>query len=372
MAKKNKNIILKRQHRHPLPGTSPGAIKVPEGAFNTSIELITYHQQEIATQSIQSIDDLKKGMADQGKFYWIDIKGLANELFFESLAQYLNIHRLQLEDIFNVYQRSKFEDHEHYLFLVSRMLYYQNGSLVNEQVSFICGSNFLVTVQEQPQDCLDPIRTRLRGGKGAIRSLGSCYLLYAVMDTILDHYFPLLDSVNDQLDQWQDQLIDNPSKEAINQVLKTKRELMLLRRVVYAERDKQNDIIRSQIDLIPDQVKIYYRDSYDHCMQLYEMIDSAKEITGSLLDVYMSAVSNKLNQVMKVLTIISTIFIPLTFITGLYGMNFMFVNDKTGETYPFNMPELHQPYGYLTVIGVMVLVVVVQLIFFYRKGWLTK
>ena len=192
------------------------------------------------------------------------------------------------------------------------------------------------------------------------------------MDLVIDTYYPLLEKTADKLDELEDELIENPTRESLNKLLHIKRELILIRRVIWSERDKVNDILRSAFPMIKDSTKIFFRDSYDHCIQLIDLVESYKEITASLMDVYMSSVSNRMNQVMKVLTIISTIFIPLTFIVGLYGMNFAHTNPKTGEYLPMNMPELYSPYGYLGVILFMLLIVAMQIIFFVKKGWLTR
>jgi magnesium transporter len=192
------------------------------------------------------------------------------------------------------------------------------------------------------------------------------------MDTILDHYYPILEKAGEKLEDLQDELIANPSRAALDQVLLIKKELFLLRRIIWSERDKFNDIIRSNFYSIKEESKLFYRDSYDHCIQLLDLIESYREITASLMDVYHSGVSNRLNQVMKVLTIISTIFIPLTFIVGVYGMNFSAVNPTTGAQLPLNMPELYSPYGYITVMAVMIVIVIFQIAFFVKKGWLTK
>ncbi|MBK6838607.1 MAG: magnesium/cobalt transporter CorA [Bacteroidetes bacterium] len=198
------------------------------------------------------------------------------------------------------------------------------------------------------------------------------WILYALMDVVLDNYYPILEQLGERLDELQDDLIVNPSREALNRVLQIKRELIVLRRSIWSERDKINDILRSAFPHVTETTKVFLRDSYDHCIQILDLVESYKEVTASLMDVYHSSVSNRLNQVMKVLTIISTIFIPLTFIVGLYGMNFAHLNPKTGDPLPLNMPELYSPYGYLGVCIAMVIIVIGQIYFFYKKGWLTK
>jgi magnesium transporter len=205
-----------------------------------------------------------------------------------------------------------------------------------------------------------------------MRQSGADYLAYSLMDVVIDNYYPILEKMGDYLDDLQDELISTPSRDALNRVLQKKRDLILLRRTIWTERDKMNDILRSSFSEINEGTKVFYRDSYDHCIQLLDLVESYKEVTATLMDVYQSSVSNRLNQVMKVLTIISTVFIPLTFVVGLYGMNFTSHDPRTGSFLPFNMPELYSPYGYLMIWGVMILMVIAQLIFFYKKGWLKK
>ncbi|HNQ61213.1 MAG TPA: magnesium/cobalt transporter CorA, partial [Bacteroidia bacterium] len=234
------------------------------------------------------------------------------------------------------------------------------------------GRNFVLTFQEHYEDVLEPVRVRLRQGKGLIRSSGAGYLAYALVDTVIDNYFPILERIGDQLDGLEEELLENPTRESLNQVLEIKRELISIRRAIWSERDKLNEILRSSLDFFTDQSKIYIRDTYDHTIQILDIVDSYKEVTASMMDVYHSSVSNKLNQVMKVLTIISTIFIPLTFIVGVYGMNFARVNPDDGNAMPLSMPELYSPYGYIFVWVIMVVIVILQVVFFFRKGWLSR
>ena len=325
---------------------------------------------ELELHSISAIKDQLSTQPD--KIHWIDIKGFGDRHFLEQLADCFGIHRLQMEDVVNIYQRPKVEDYKDHLFLISRVMREKEGQLLNDQLSLFVGKNYVISVQDKYEDQLDPIRDRIRHGKGFVRKFGSDYLGYALMDVVLDNFYPILEQIGERLDELQDHLIMNPTREALNRVLQIKRELIVLRRAVWSERDKINDILRSGFQNITENTQVFFRDSYDHCIQILDLVESYKEVTASLMDVYHSSVSNRLNQVMKVLTIISTIFIPLTFIVGLYGMNFARQNPGTGEPLPFNMPELYSPYGYLGVCIAMVLIVIGQIYFFYKKGWLTK
>jgi magnesium transporter len=278
-----------------------------------------------------------------------------------------------MEDVISIHQRAKLEDYDDHLFIVTRMLR-KNGdeSLRNEQVSLFLKKNLVITFQHSYEDYFEPVRIRLRTGKGHLRSSYADYLAYALLDSAVDFYFPLLEKYGEQLDVLEDELLGRPSHNSLHKIQSLKRELILLRRAMFAERDKVNDILRTNNDFISDQTRIYLRDTYDHTIQAMDLVESYKEIIASLMEIYLSSVSFRLNQVMKVLAIISTIFIPLTFIVGVYGMNFSTVDPVTGAQLPLNMPELYSPYGYTGVMLFMLALVIVQLLIFWRKGWLDK
>ncbi len=363
----------RRRTKHAPPGTAPGSVTIPDGALKPLVNIFSYDEnsfRETAVTSVQAIQSQLSSAPD--KKHWIDIRGFGDKNFFEQLADSFGIHRLQLEDVFNVYQRAKAEENHGYLFLISRCLRAENETIINDQLSLFLGKNFVISIQEKYEDLLDPVRDRIRSGKGYIRKSGADYLAYSLMDVALDNFFPIIEGISERLDVLQDALIENPTRDLLNEVLQTKRELILLRRAIWSERDKINDILRSAFEMISEPVKIYFRDSYDHSVHIVDLVESYKELTASLMDVYMSSVSNRMNQVMKVLTIISTIFIPLTFIVGLYGMNFSYIHPVTGAVMPLNMPELYSPYGYVTVLVIMAFVVVGLIYFFIKKGWLTK
>jgi len=373
MKRKPKSRPRRKALRRAPPGTAPGHILVREDALVSKIYLFEYDAISLNEREISGISELKEVLSiDSDKNRWIDIHGFGNPVFMEQLGELFGIHRLQMEDVVNVYQRPKAEEISSQLFAISRSVNESSSGLEDEQVSLFIGKNFLLTIQEKYEDQLGPVRNRLRQLSGNFKTQSVDYLAYAVMDTILDHYYPILEKAGEKLEDLQDELIANPSRAALDQVLLIKKELFLLRRIIWSERDKFNDIIRSNFYSIKEESKLFYRDSYDHCIQLLDLIESYREITASLMDVYHSGVSNRLNQVMKVLTIISTIFIPLTFIVGVYGMNFSAVNPTTGAQLPLNMPELYSPYGYITVMAVMIVIVIFQIAFFVKKGWLTK
>ncbi len=333
---------------------------------NTFFNIASVSKQFSGVALMMLAEEGKLSLDDNVKKWFPDFKAD----FFEKITSVFHFHRLEMEDVFNVYQRPKLDEYEGHLFFTSRMLSMNNGELSNDQLSLMLGSNFVITIQEKRQDFFEPVRLRLRNSKGTIRSLKSDYIAYALMDAIVDFYYPALEEIGIKLDDLEEELLSKPTSESLNKILQIKRELIVFKRAIWPERDKINDVIRSSFDEIHEDTKVYFRDSYDHCIQILDIVESYKEVTSSLMDVYLSSVSNKLNQVMKVLTIISTIFIPLTFIVGLYGMNFQGTNPTTGDKLPLNMPELYSPYGYVGVIVVMILIVAIQLYIFHRKGWI--
>ncbi len=365
-------VRLKRM-KHAPPGTSPGAINIPDDALKPVINSIQFNQESFEEKTLKDVKAITTQLTlGAEKIHWFDIKGFGDKTFFEQLADAFGIHRLQMEDVINAYQRPKAEEYKDCLFLISRAMKEVEGVLINDQLSLFVGKNFVISIQDKYDDLLDPVRERIRHGKGFVRKYGADYLAYAIMDTLLDNFFPILERIGERMDLLEDELIENPSRESMTKIMGIKRELIVMRRSIWAERDKVNDILRSGFPMIGDSTKIFFRDSYDHCIQILDLVESYKEVTASLMDVYMSIVSNRLNQVMKVLTIISTIFIPLTFIVGLYGMNFAHKDPHSGADLPLNMPELYLPYGYVSVAILMALIVVAQLVFYFKKGWLTK
>lgn len=372
MKRNLRHTRIKKIKRSP-PGTAPGVINVPEDALKPVVRCISYDNSTIQEKELKSLNDIKQQLQNFPQLiHWIDIKGFGDKIFLEQLADFFGIHRLQMEDVVNVYQRPKVEEYKDHLFFINRVFRETDNGISNDQVSMFLGKNFLLTIQDKYDDIFDPVRNRIRLGKGHMRISGADYLVYTLMDVIIDNYYPILERMGDYLDDLQDELIINPSRDALNHLLQKKRDLIVLRRTIWTERDKMNDILRSSFTSINDSTKVFMKDTYDHCIQLLDIVESYKEVMASLMDVYQSSVSNRLNQVMKVLTIISTVFIPLTFIVGLYGMNFPRHHPDTGEILPLNMPELYSPYGYITVCIVMVIIVIAQVFFFYKKGWLNK
>jgi len=360
-----RKIRFRRLKKAP-PGAAPGTMSISDDALKPHIRIISYNESSIEDKAIDDVDAIKSHLlAFPSLTHWIEVKGFGDRAFFESMCDAFNIHRLEMEDVLSGHQRPKVEESDHHLFIVSRAI--SNGDdFQDEQVSLFIFKDVVITFQERQNDFFIPVKDRLQQNRGVIRKSGASYLGYAIMDAVVDDFFPVMERLGNFLDDLEDLLLDAPDRYSLQNIQGSKRRLIHFRRIVWSEREKLNDIMRNPSPLFSDVSRRYLRDTYDHTIQVMDIIDSYREITASLMDIYLSSVSNRLNQVMKVLTIISTIFIPLTFIVGVYGMNFQF--DK--NTMPFNMPELHSPYGYIGVVSAMVIIVIMQLAYFFKKGWL--
>ncbi|MES2418920.1 MAG: magnesium/cobalt transporter CorA [Bacteroidota bacterium] len=368
MAKKHKT--KKHHYALPLPGSSPGLAYIDPNALEPKILLHCYNQENYTVKTLTGLTGINNLTADKKFTFWVEVKGFKSPALFEALTAELKINKLLLEDITRTYQRPKFEEYNGYNFAISRMLFLdEENNLENEQISFILTDNVLFTFQDKYEDCLEAVRKRLEAGKGNIRMGGSSYLMYALMDMIVDSYFSILSAWGNELDSIEDRLFAKPDKSIMYDTQLIKRNLISLRRIVWPERDKMNDILRSDSLLVNEHTKIYVRDAYDHCVQLIDMVESMKEISASNIDMYLSIISNRMNEIMKVLTIISSIFIPLTFIAGIYGMNFSREDPVTGKILLQNMPELYEEHGYLYVMLLMGFIAIAQVIYFWRKGW---
>ncbi len=364
------NIIQPK--RTDAPGQVPGTFFIAETALPSKIFVYSYNAndlQELITNNIQeAVEFTEKYPAN---FSWIDVKGLGSQDVLDFIQKKFNVNTLVMEDIVHTHQRPKNEDHDHYNFIVSRMLELDRGlQLKNEQLSFLLFEKLIISFQEDYDDVLDPVRNRLRkNANGNIRTLGPSYMLYALMDTVIDHYFTIVNRLGDELEMVEDHLYQKPRKILMYRIQGVKKLMISMRRAAWPERDKLNDILRPTNDLINPEVNVFLRDAYDHSIQIIDLIESMRENATSLLDLYLSLMSNKMNEVMKTLTIISAIFIPLTFIAGVYGMNFAYQDPKTGEILSQNMPELYMPNGYVFVLIFMLLIALAQVWYFVKRGW---
>ena len=362
MARGSKRSHLgKRYHR---PGTAPGTLRPIEapGAAPVRVTLIDYGPDSFKEKHIAKIEDVFP-FRDSPTVTWINIEGLHDAGLIEKLGKHFGFHPLALEDVLNCGQRPKLEDYGSYHFLVMKSLYRKTAELNIEQISFFLANNSVITFQEIPGDSFEAVRERIRQGKGQIRRMGPDYLLYALMDALTDEFFPVLETYGERIEELEDAVILHPEPATLNEIHRIKRELLMLRRTAWPEREVINSLQREEAHLIRPETRVFLRDCYDHTIQVIDIIETYRDLASGLLEVYLSSASNRLNEVMKVLTIISTIFIPLSFIAGVYGMNF-----NTAKS-PLNMPELDWFYGYPMSLAIMAAVAGALVLYFRRKGW---
>jgi magnesium transporter len=373
MTKYTRRVQYKNPKRNINVGARPGSIIIPEGALPSQIKILSFNETDLQIsegKDIKTITEQFKSCNDHT--HWIKINGLGDAKLMNDIGTFLSINQLVLEDIVSTHQRPKFDEYEGYVFGTSRIIYFNDkNELVNCQFSGIVKENLVISFEESHQNYFSAVETRLEAGKGVIRTAGPGYIFYALTDTILDNYFVLLSQLGDQMDQTEDKLYQSADKTIMFDAQQLKRTLIIIRRACWPERDKINDMIRSESELITKETKLYLRDAYDHCIQAMDMVESYKEVTSSIIDLYLSMVSNRMNEIMKVLTIISVIFIPLTFIAGIYGMNFS-REDTRGHVIADNMPELYVHHGYVYALIGMLLIGLIQLFIFYKKGWFNK
>ena len=350
------------------PGNVPGTLIIDENAEAPEIVLIDYNVQNYIRQKIEAPEACIPYL-DTTSVTWVDVQGLGNQDILQRVGKIFELHPLVLEDIVNVPERPKTEDYEDQLLIIARMVVPKENAFGfhSEQVSLILGKSYLLTVQEEPEhDCFEPVRSRIEKSKGIIRKSRADYLAYALLDAIIDGFFPVLERYGEQIEDLEEEVIVKPTQQTLQKIYKIRRELLQLRRAIWPQRDVISSLMRDSGELIGDEVRIYLRDCYDHAVQVIDMVETYRELTAGLMDVYLSAVSNKMNEIMKLLTVVSSIFIPLTFVAGIYGMNF------NTEKSPYNMPELNWYFGYPLCWAVMATIFFGLLFFFWRRGWLER
>ena len=323
------------------------------------ITIIDYDESHVEDKEAKRIEECFP-FTDKPTVTWININGLHQLDIIEKIGEHFNVHPLVLEDIVNTGQRPKIEDFVDYIFVTLKMLRYSDEEKETkaEQVSLILGSNFVISFQENEGDVFDPIRQRIEADKGRIRKMGADYLAYALMDAIVDNYFTILEKLGDRIEDFEEELVVNPKPETLQAIHHLKREMIFLRKSVWPLREVINRLERWESSLINKSTAIYFRDVYDHTIQVIDSVETFRDMLSGMLDIYLSSISNRMNEVMKVLTIIATIFIPLTFIAGVYGMNFRF------------MPELEMPIGYPVILLVMLFIGILMFAYFRKKKWL--
>ncbi len=346
-----------RAKHHTTPGTAPGTLVPPKGAVvPKTMHVIRYGADSLEEADVSSVDELAR-LRDGKGVVWVNVDGLGDVELLGKLGQLFGLHPLALEDVVSVQQRPKVDEFEGNLYLVVRMLHYE-ADLCTEQVSLFLGKDFVLTFQEDVGDCLDPIRERLRKETGQLRCRGADYLMYAIVDALIDHHFPVLERLGEVADALEDDVLSDPQPQVMARVREVKRNLLAIRRSAWPLREAVNSLLRSESRLIGKTARLYLRDCYDHTVRIMDIVETHRELVGDLTDIYLSSMSNKMNQVMKVLTVIATIFMPLTFLAGVYGMNFHY------------LPEIHWRWGYLTFWIVIAIITLVMLWLFRRKGWL--
>jgi len=357
--------IRRAKPTRPAPGSAPGTLQGSPD-FPPPVAHRYHYVKEHFESAEVDLAGLEEALTPvPGGVVWVDFQGLGDVEALRRVGEILGLHPLSLEDIVHTHQRAKVEEFDDYLFVILRAVYLMHDrSINNEQISFVLKNGLLVTFQERLGDGFDPVRRRLQDRQGFARRGGADYLAYALIDTIIDNYFPVFEAYGDTMDQLEDTVRNNPTPDISSTIHQMRRELRQFRRAVFPLRDATNLLARSENELLGESTRPAFRDCYDHVVQVADFVEGSRERASDLADLYLVMVGERTNQVMKVLTIIATIFIPLTFLCGLYGMNF-----DTGVS-PYNMPELKWRYGYPAFWGVMIVVAALMVLFFRRKGWI--
>ncbi|MBN2311507.1 MAG: magnesium/cobalt transporter CorA [Candidatus Hydrogenedentes bacterium] len=352
----------RREHTHPAPGAPPGTLTAHPGSSQPVIHMMSYDQDTLIDEEIHDLAVIAEHLGRR-PVLWLNVDGLGDIDVIAQLGVMFGLHRLALEDVLQYHQRPKIEEYGEHLFFVLRMLE-DGGPVATEQLTLFLGDGFVLTFQEHPGDCLDNVRRRIRESMGRIRTMGADYLAYCLVDAVVDYYSPKIDELAERAEDLETEVLFEPGRDTVLRIHEMKRDLLTMRRAVAPLREAVNALIRDEHPAVTDATRVYFRDCHDQVIQVVELAEVQRELVGGLLDVYLSNVSNRMNDVMKVLAVIATLFIPLTFLAGVYGMNF------DPDVSPWNMPELRTYLGYPLVLLAMVLIVVFELILFRRKGWL--
>jgi len=346
----------------------PGTLVVDEGP-KPKMFVIDYGPTTFSEKELGSVEEIIPYLTDEhDSITWVDVRGIHDRGTFERLGEIFKIHPLALEDMVNVPQRPHTDAYPEQQVVIARMVQLAPTAttVATEQLALLFGPGFVLTVQEEEErDCLDPVRERIRRGRGPIRKAGADYLAYALIDAVIDGFYPVLEIYGERLEDMELESAE-ANRRMSTQIHEVKRELLTLRRAIWPQRDLVNALLRDESPHVTKETRLYLRDTYDHAVQVMDMVETFREIASGLMDLYLSGVSNRMNEVMKVLTIISTIFLPITFIAGVYGMNF----DPASS--PYNMPELKWRYGYPVALVAMGISVLGLLYYYRRKGWLGR
>ncbi|MBU2996223.1 magnesium/cobalt transporter CorA [Cellulophaga baltica] len=358
--KKTKFKIKRTSTLHKKMGKAPGTITYMGQRENTEtqVKIINYAQESydlVIPDSLEQIEATK----DVSVTSWIDVIGISDESYIDTLGKLFGLNSLVLEDAVNPQQRSKIDEYDNYIFGVFKMLYLdQNQEIVSEHLAITLLESKVLVFQELKDDVFDGVRERVKASSGRIRTRGADYLFFALLDAVVDNYFLVLENINLKIEVLEEEVYDNPTSDVAKRIQELKKEVLRVRRHIFPMRELIGRLVDSESHLISKDTKIYLKDIQDHCVEINESLQIYREMSMSLMEMYMSNISNKMNEVMKVLTIMASIFIPLTFIAGVYGMNFD------------HMPELHYKHAYPIVWAVMITMFIVMLIYFKRKKWL--
>jgi magnesium transporter len=354
----------RRQHhdRRPPPGSAPGVLVSAPEAVASKVRLFAFGPDSCVERSVEHLPHLDQ-LCRGKEVVWIDVQGLGDLELIRAVGERFHLHPLALADVVHAHQRPKVEAYDEHLFIVGRMPHFEDAAWSSEQLSIILGQGFVLTFQERPGDCFGSVRERIRKEGSRLRLAGADYLAYALIDALIDGYFPILEHYGEVVEAVEQEVVGTPDAMHVSRIHELKRDLLELRRAIWPLREVVSILLREETPFIQAGTRLFLRDCADHVFQLMDMLEIDREVASGLMDLHISSVSMRMNEVMKVLTIIATIFIPLGFIAGVYGMNF----DRDS---PFNMPELGWTFGYPFALGLMAAVAGGLLVYFRRKGWL--
>jgi len=353
--------LFMQNKRNPPVGARPGTLVPAADSPPPVIRLMRYDAEHLEERTIDDVGEIAGIIERGGGVSWIDVQGFGDESTLERLREIFDLHPLAIEDAVNTPQRPKAEIYENcYLYLTRMVRLGEHREICSEQVTIFLGKSYVLTLQEQYGDVFDPVRKRIRQNEGMVRKHGADYLAYAIIDAVLDGYYPVIEMLGDRLHELEEAILERPSPAGMRRLHSTRHELLALRRAVWPQREAVNTLMREESDLVSPMVREYLRDCYDHSVQASDTIETFRELAASLMDLYLSSLSQRTNEVMKVLTIMASIFIPLTFLAGIYGMNFDY------------MPALHIRWAYPVLLIVMFLIAVGMVMFFRLKGWIGR
>ena len=353
----------RRRARRSVPGTAPGTLGTVADAGAPSIRVLAWDGDDLEERAGVRAEEVAD-LVGAKPVAWVDVAGIGDPAVIARIGEALGLHRLALEDVLHADQRPKVEEYDGTLYVVARMLGPRHA-VEGEQLSLFLGKGFVATFQENAADgdCLDPVRERIRQGGPRLRTQGAGYLAYAILDAVVDAYFPVVERIGDHLESLEDRLLVDPNPRDLPELHELRREVLVVRRAIWPLRDVVGALLRDERDAFDESLRPYFRDCHDHVIRLLDLVENYRELATGLQELYLSLASHRLGEVSKVLTVVATIFIPLSFLAGLWGMNF-------DTRLPWNMPELSWPFGYPLALGTMAAVAGAMLIFFRRRGWI--